>query len=113
MGTTIDHLLAGKALATAREIVQQLARNPVIATELDQAKSELLSNLNKQLSEPDGLADAWLDMDTYGAPSITERLRQLNSITSADLHRAAGRLFYDGALCFNCRWKFRISESST
>lgn len=97
LGTTVDPLLTGKTLTTARAIVQQLARSPVLPTELDQAKSELLSISNKELGEPDGLAEAWLDMDTYGAQSVSERLRQLNSITPADLHRVAGRLFHDGA----------------
>ena len=97
MGTTVDHLLAAKTLAAAQEIVKQLARNPVPAGDLDQAKVDLLATLNKEVGGPDGLADGWLDMDTYGVESSAEQIRKLNSITSADLHRTAGRLFSDGA----------------
>ncbi|HKO42572.1 MAG TPA: insulinase family protein [Pyrinomonadaceae bacterium] len=97
MGTTVDHLLAAKTLAAAQEIVKQLARNPVPAPDLEQAKVDFLAAQNKEVGGPDGLADGWLDMDTYGVESSTEQIRRLQSITSADLHRTAGRLFGDGA----------------
>ena len=97
MGTTVDHLLAAKTLAAAQEIVKQLARNPVPAADLDQAKIDFMATLNKEAGGPDGLADGWLDMDTYGVEASTEQIRRLNSITSDDLHRTAGRLFGDGA----------------
>ena len=97
MGTTVDHLLAAKTLAAAQEIVKQLARSPVPAADLDQAKVDLLTTFNKEVGDPDGLADDWLDMDTYGVVSSAEQIRRVNSITSADLQRTAGRLFSDGA----------------
>lgn len=97
MGTTADHLLAAKTLAAAQEIVKQLARNPVPAGELDQAKVDLLATLNKEVGDPDGLADGWLDMDTYGVNSFAEQIRTVNTITAGDLQRAAGRLFNEGA----------------
>ena len=97
MGTTVDHLLAAKTLAAAQEIVKQLARSPVPPADLDQAKLDLLATLNKQLDEPDGLADGWLDMDTYGVDSSAEQIRRVNSITSADVQRISVRLFSDGA----------------
>src|SRR5687768_1072273 len=97
MGTTVDHLLAAKTLAAAQEIVKQLARSPVPTLDLDQAKVDLLTTLNKEVGDPDRLADSWLDMDTYGVDSAAEQIRRVNSITSADLHRIAGRLFSEGA----------------
>ena len=97
MGTTVDHLLAAKSLAAAQEIVKHLGRNPVSAADLDQAKVDLLATLNKEVSDPDRLADGWLDMDTYGVDSAAEQTRRVNSITSADLQRIAGRLFNEGA----------------
>jgi hypothetical protein len=36
-------------------------------------------------------------MDTYGVDSSAEHIHKVNSITSADLQRTAGRLFSDGA----------------
>jgi predicted Zn-dependent peptidase len=97
MGTTIDHLLAGKALTSAQEIVRALTSASVTAAEMEQARNELLAVANKELGNPDGLAEAWLDMDTYGVPSATESLNKVNSITPADLQRTAGRIFSEGA----------------
>jgi zinc protease len=97
MGTTIDHLLAGKALTSAEDIVKALATNPVTTSELEYARNELLATINKELGTPDGLTDAWLDMDTYGAQSSAEIVRMLNVISPAELQRTAGRLFSLGA----------------
>lgn len=97
MGTTIDHLLAGKALTSAREIVQSLAGTPGSPAELEEVRAELVSLITKELAKPDGAAEAWLDMDTYGLSAATEQLRVLTNTTPADLQRAATRLFHDGA----------------
>lgn len=97
MGASVDTLLAGKALATAKEAVQSLVNSPATAEELALAKSQVLSQLNQELAKPDGIAGAWLDGDTYGLPSVAEQMRALNSITSIDLQRTATRLFRDAA----------------
>jgi zinc protease len=97
MGTTIDHLLAGKALTSAQDIVKALASTPVAPAELEQARNELLAAANKELGKPDGLADAWLDTDTYGVQSLAETIQMINNITPAELQRTAVRLFSEGA----------------
>jgi predicted Zn-dependent peptidase len=97
MGTSIDHLLAGKALTSAREIVQSLVTTPVSPSEFEQARAELVSLMNKELARPDGTAEVWLDIDTYGLSAATEQLRVLGDTTPADLRRAATRLFRDDA----------------
>lgn len=97
MGVSVDNLLAGKALASAREVIQSLANSPVSVAEVEQARSEALTLANKELSNPDGIAGAWLDGDTYGLPSVAERMRTLNAITNADIQRAANRLVRDSA----------------
>jgi predicted Zn-dependent peptidase len=97
MGATVDTLLAGKALAAAKEVVQSLMNSPATADELAVLKTTAISQLNEELAKPDGIAGAWLDNDTYGLPSVAEQGRTLNSITSADLQRAANRLFRDAA----------------
>jgi zinc protease len=96
MGTTIDALLAGKALQSAQEVTKSLASSPVSTTELEQARSELIALAEKELAKPDGLAGAWLDIDTYGLPSVAERIRALSVVSPNDLHRVAMRLFRDG-----------------
>jgi zinc protease len=97
MGASVDNLLAGKALSSAKEVMQSLATSPVSAGELEQAKASVLSLTTTDLSKPDGVATAWLDGDTFGLPSVAERMRALTSITSADIQRVAARLARDGA----------------
>lgn len=97
MGASVDNLLAGKALASAREVMQSLASSPVATAELEQAKSHELAFANKELASPDGVADAWLDVDTYALPSVAEQLRALNAVSPGDVQRVATRLLKDGA----------------
>ncbi len=97
MGASVDTLLAGKTLASAKEIMQALASSPVAAAELEQAKNELITLFSNQLAKPDGVADAWLDGDTYGLPSVAEQMRALRAVTAGDLQRVATRLVHDGA----------------
>jgi zinc protease len=92
MGTTVDNLLAGKTLATAKEVMKSLVTTPVSAAELEQAKSEVVSLTTKALASSDGLVEAWLDIDTYKLPSIADQASALSAITADDLRRAAGRL---------------------
>ena len=61
MGASVDTVLAGKTLSSAKEVMQSLASSPVTAAELEQAKNELVTLTGNQLAKPDGVADAWLD----------------------------------------------------
>ena len=97
MGASVDNVLAGKTLASAKEALQSLASSPVTPAELEQARNELLTQATNSLAKPDGVADAWLDGDTYGLPSVAERMRALSGTSSADLQRVATRLVHDGA----------------
>ena len=97
MGASVDNVLAGKTLASAKETLQSLASSAVSAAELEQARSELVTQATNALAKPEGIADAWLDGDTYGLPSVAERMRSLSGISSGDLQRVATRLVHDGA----------------
>ncbi|MGH9930172.1 MAG: M16 family metallopeptidase [Pyrinomonadaceae bacterium] len=97
MGAGVDNVLAGKTLASAKEVLQSLAGSPVTAAELEQARTELVTLANNQLAKPDGVAEAWLDGDSYGLPSVAERMRSLSSVTASDLQRAATRLLHESA----------------
>lgn len=98
MGATVDNLLAGKVVATAQEVIKSLASSPVTIAEWEHAKSEVLATANKELAKPDGIADAWLDVDTYALPPLAEQMRSLSVVSQNDLQRAATRLFREGAL---------------
>jgi zinc protease len=98
VGAGVEHLLAGKFLNDAREVMSLLIASPVSVAELEQARNEILTTRNKQLAKPDGVADAWLDMDTYGLSSAAEQTRAMNAVTPNDLQRVATRLFRDAAV---------------
>ncbi|MDQ5846926.1 MAG: insulinase family protein [Acidobacteriota bacterium] len=98
MGTAIDHLLAGKALTSAQEIIKSLVTTAPSTAELAQARTEVLAAFNMELAKPEGLANVWLDVDTYGVPSASEQIRALTLASPTDLQRAATRLFHDGGL---------------
>ncbi len=97
MGSTVDNLLAGKALATAQQAIKSLASSPVTAAELEQSRSEVVTRLTRELGKPDGLAAALVDIDTYGLPPVAEQMSALNTVSPGDLQRAATRLFGEGA----------------
>lgn len=98
MGASVDNLLAGKTLATAREVMQSLGNSPVTAEELAQAKGQVIALANKSIATSDGLADAWLDIDTYTLRSVAEQMQALNSVSPGDIQRVAARLFHDAAI---------------
>jgi zinc protease len=98
MGTSIDHLLAGKVVMTAQEVIKFLTTNPIAPEELAQARSEALAQLNRDLAKPDGVAEAWLDIDTYGLPTIQDQVHALSLVSPSDVQRVALRLFRDGAM---------------
>src|SRR5882672_8585029 len=54
MGASVDNLLAGKTLASAREVMQSLVNSPVTTAELEQAKSQVIALVTKDLATPDG-----------------------------------------------------------
>jgi zinc protease len=96
MGASVDNLLAGKTLATAREVMQTLASSPVTPAELEQAKNQAVALANKEFATSAGVADAWLDVNTYGLPSLAEQMRALSAVAPSDLQRTATRLLRDG-----------------
>lgn len=96
MGSTVENLLAGKALATAQQAIKSLASSPITATELEQARSEVVARITRELGKPDGLAAALVDIDTYGLPPVAEQMSALSTVSPGDLQRAATRLFSEG-----------------
>ena len=95
MGATVDNLLASKTLSTAQEVIKSFISQPVTEAEFELARSQAIGTLNKQLGTKDGIADAWLDVDTYSVKPASDQLLELAKISSNDLKRAANRLFWD------------------
>ena len=98
IGASVEHLLAGKFLHDAREVLNSLVASPVSVAELEQARNEILVARNKDLARPEVVADSWLDMDTYGVPSAAEQTRVMTTVTPNDLQRVAARLFRDASI---------------
>jgi zinc protease len=98
MGSSVDNLLAAKALATAQEVIKSLGSIPVSAMELEEARKEIMARLMTELPKPDAIAQSLLDIDTYGVPSAAEQTRALSMLTANDLQRATTRLFRDGSI---------------
>lgn len=93
MGAAVDSLLVGKTLKTAHDALQSLSSAPVPGAELEQAKSEAIAEFTKELERPDGTARAWLDVDTFGLPSISQQIGAFSAVSAADLQRVASSLF--------------------
>ncbi len=98
MGAAVDNLMVGKTIKTGREVLQTLAGTPTSSADLEQAKTEAIAQITKDLARPEGVARAWLDIDTFGLPSIADQMLSLNSISAGDLQRVAGRLFRDSPI---------------
>jgi hypothetical protein len=64
-----------------------------LPSELDKAKGEALALMNHKVSQNDTLAEAWLDIDTYSLPSLSELMRAWAAISASDVQSVAARLF--------------------
>ena len=95
MGAAVNNSLASTTVKAARDVLQSLVAKPVDAAELDTARTEALAALGKNLATPEGLATAWLEIDTYKLPSIGQQRQALSNVLPLDLQRAAARLFRD------------------
>jgi len=86
---------ASKAVSAAQEAMRALAQNGPTAGELDRARTLLQADISKQISQIDGAAEAWLDMDTYNSPRPDTIPTLVRSLTASDIQRVADRLFRD------------------
>jgi len=96
MGASVSADNAGETVTTARNVIDSLMNTTSTAAELDAARREAIGELTNQLMRPDGIADFWLDEDTYHLSA--DRMREIQSLSAADLQRVANRLFRERAL---------------
>jgi predicted Zn-dependent peptidase len=92
MGATVNTSAAMKTFAAAKEVIKSLVATAPTVAELEQARSEAMTNATKALALPEGIAEAWLDIDTYQLPPISEQISLLQKASAADVQRVAGRL---------------------
>lgn len=98
MGASVHNSMASKALETGRNVLNSLIDSAVSPVDLQAAKTELEASFTQGLAKPDGIAQAWLDLDTFGLPPINEQIMSLNRLSPADLQRVAARLFRNTAI---------------
>ncbi len=99
LGASVPISEAAATLAKAREVLSTLAKGGGVTPEtLERVRGEALAELTKQLERPESVADLWLDADTFQLSAADERLRQLRSVTAADLARTAARLFKETSI---------------
>lgn len=93
MGASVRTTEAARTLETARGVLRALAQTPVSSAELERVRSEAAAIINKEMSDPNALADVWLDAESYKLDATADAVRALNKLTAADLQKVAARLF--------------------
>jgi predicted Zn-dependent peptidase len=64
---------------------------------LDRARNELLVDLSRRTTQPETLADLWLDSETYKMASHNTVITAIQGLTVQDVARVAARLFKDAS----------------
>lgn len=92
---TAPQASASKAISAAQDVMRKLSQATPAADEFERARTMVAAQLSQQLSQSAGLAEAWLDVDTFKSqrPSTVSTL--IRSYTPADVQRVATRLFKD------------------
>jgi predicted Zn-dependent peptidase len=98
MGASVPVTGAADTLAKARNVLSTLMKAGVPPEMLERIRSEAIAELTKQLERPETLADLWLDAETFQLASFDDQLRQLKSVSAADLVRTANKLFKDAPI---------------
>lgn len=98
MGAAVDISSASRAITTAQSVLQSLVNTPASAAEFEMVKSGASAQASRLVLTPEALADAWLDIDTYNLPPVSEQRTMWTSVSAADLQRVAARLFRDGSV---------------
>ena len=98
LGTPVNNVSAAGTIAAAKKILDGLTEAPPTSAELERAKSEVAAEVTSLLAKPEGMTDAWLDLDTYRLPPVNDQLATLRAISPADIQRVATRLFHQAAI---------------
>jgi zinc protease len=98
LGAPVNNVSVAGTIAAARKMLDGLTESPPTSAELERAKSEVAAEVTTQLDKPEGLTDAWLDLDTYRLPPVNDQLAALRAISPVDIQRVATRLFHQAAI---------------
>lgn len=84
---------ASKAVAAAQEIMRSLAQTGPTAAEVENARLSLSSEISRRMSQPESMADAWLDVETFKSARPSTIPTLVGSLTAGDIQRVAAKLF--------------------
>ena len=96
-GASVPTASAAKALSAAQQTIRSLAQNGPTTAELDRARSEMLTDVSRQASQPESIAAMWLDLDAFKLAPLNIQVRSLQNLTVQDIQRVAARLFKDAS----------------
>ena len=94
---TAPQASASKAVTAAQDVMRKLTQATPSADEFERARTTLAAHLSQQLSQAAGLAEAWLDVDTFKSPRPNTVSTLIGSYTPTDVQRVATRLFKNAA----------------
>jgi zinc protease len=97
IGASVPNTSAAKAISAAQQVIRSLAQTGPTAAELDRARNELLGDLSRRATQPEAIADLWLDLESYKLTSFNIVMTSLQGLTVPDVARVAARLFKDAS----------------
>jgi zinc protease len=81
MGGSVSAPDASKAISAALDVLQSLVTTSPSAAELERARSQALAELSKQTSDPESVAIALLDIETYKLPPFNQQADAIGGVT--------------------------------
>jgi secreted Zn-dependent insulinase-like peptidase len=97
IGASINSKSTAAVIASAKRVIDSLMKVPATPSELDQAKNELIVQLNNRLGKPETMTDVWLDADTFRL-SVVEQLQSWRNVSVTDVQRVASHLFQEAPI---------------
>jgi zinc protease len=93
IGASAPAAAASRIISVARDVMNSLVGSPPSTVELEAARDEAVAEINRQASQTESIADAWLDIESYRLPRFDQQANALRSVIAADVQRVAVRLF--------------------
>ena len=97
MGVEVNNDNAAKTIEAGRSVLKSLVDSPVLPGEVEKARNEYLAAESKQPPN-DKLSNDWLNVEAYSLPPLNDQMRNLSSLSPADVQRVAIRLFRETSL---------------
>jgi zinc protease len=94
LSASVPNDKASQSIATAKQILNELATKEPNTNEFEKAKSSFLKFFSQQISNTKTLADFYLDRDTFKIQATPQAaLKAIEALKPSDVQRVATRLF--------------------